>query len=243
MKSDILEKIGLSKNESKIYMALVKLGSASVNEISKIADVHRVNIYDTLERLQEKGLVASVMKSNKKYFEAASPEVIRKLAEEKEKQISEVKSMFPILMEEYKSSKKRQEVHSFKGLLGIKTVLKDILDTKPKELLNFASTRGLYVLAPTAYEIFEEQRIKNKIFMKVITSSTAKRVLPRQKLQEFRFLEEDFNHSSSTLVYANRVAIFMWTEDPIVILIESAELAESYRNYFYSLWARSKKDN
>jgi sugar-specific transcriptional regulator TrmB len=243
MNAELLEKVGLSKNESKIYIALVKLGSASVNQISKVADVHRVNIYDTLERLQEKGLVASVMKSNKKYFEAASPEVIRKLAEEKEKQIAEVKNMFPRLMEEYRASKKRQEVHSFKGILGIKTVLKDILDTKPKEVLNFASTRGLYILSPTTFEIWESQRIRNKILMKVITSSIIKKTIPRKKLQQFRFLKEEFNHASSTLVYANKVALFMWTEDPIVILIESVELAESYRNYFYSLWARAKKDN
>ena len=76
MNPENLELIGLGKNESKTYIALVKLGSASASQISKQAEVHRVNIYDTLEKLQKKGLIASTIKSNKKYFEATHPKII-----------------------------------------------------------------------------------------------------------------------------------------------------------------------
>lgn len=241
MESWLLEQLGLSKNEAKVYIALLKLGSASVNQISKKADVHRVNVYDTLERLQEKGLVASIVKVNKKYFEAASPKIIKKLIENKEKEIKEAKKLFLNLEELYRSSKKKQEVHVFKGILGINTVFKDILNTKPKEVLDLGATKGFPFFKPLHFEIWESQRIKLKIPMKIITSEHVRKQIPRKRLQEIRFLEKQFNNFSSTIIYENKVAVFMWTDDPIAILIESKELAESYENYFNLLWKLAKK--
>lgn len=240
MNSEILEKLGLSKNESKVYLTLVKFGSASVSEIAKKTDVHRVNIYDTLERLQEKGLVASITKANKKYFEAASPELIKNMVEEREREIQEVKELLPTLISTYKSIKK-QEVHVFKGILGLKTIFKDVLDTKPEEVLDFGATKGLPFFLPTHFKIWDSQRIKLKILLKIITSEQIRKTIPKKRLQKIRFLEKQFNNFSSTLIYNDKIAIFMWTDDPLAILIESKELAESYRNYFYSLWEMAKK--
>ena len=236
MDSVKLESLGLSKNESKVYLALIKLGSASVAQISKIADVHRVNIYDTIERLKEKGLISSTIKVNKKYYEPASPENIKVLLDEKQEEINQIKQDLPNLIKIFNDSKNKQEIHSFKGIQGIKTALKDVLDTKPKEILNFGSTGGLLVKSQVNFDIWESQRENKKIPMKIITSNLAKQVAPKKKYQEIKFLEKEFANFTSTIVYADKVGIFMWTEEPIAVLIESKELAGSYKNYFYSLW-------
>jgi len=239
MDSVTLETLGLTKNEAKIYLALLKLGSASVSQIAKIAQIQRVNIYDTLERLKDKGLISSVLKSNKKYFEASSPENIKQLLEEKEKQIKQVRESFPQLIQIYNESNK-QEVHSFKGIPGVKTVLKDILDTKPKEILNFGSTSGLAAKSPINFDIWESQREKLRMPMKIITSSSIKKTIQKKKYQEIKLLGNQFNSFSSTVVYENKVVILIWAEEPLAILIESKETADSYRNYFYSLWKQTK---
>jgi len=46
MENTELEKIGLSPNEAKCYLALLKEGSASANEISRRSGIHRVSVYD-----------------------------------------------------------------------------------------------------------------------------------------------------------------------------------------------------
>ncbi len=236
----LLENLGLTKNEAKIYLVLVRIGSASVNEIAKKVDVHRVNIYDVLESLQKKGLISSIIKTNKRYFEAASPELLKKKLEEKEKEIQETKNLLPNLINSYNSSKK-QEIHIFKGVLGLKTVLKDILNIKPDEILDFGATKGLPFFLPTYFKIWDSQRIKFKIHLKIITSEKIKKTIPKKKLQEIRYLEKQFDNFSSTLIYENKMAIFMWTEDPFAILIESKEISDSYKNYFYSLWKIAKE--
>lgn len=59
-------------------------------------------------------------------------------------------------------------------------------------------------------------------------------------LTEYRFLDNEYPVPSSTLIYGNKVTLYIWTSDPLVIDIESAEAAESYRSYFEALWQIAK---
>ena len=56
MYQEILEGLGLSPNEAKIYETLVERGESSVSEISVAAKIHRRNTYDAIQRLINKGL-------------------------------------------------------------------------------------------------------------------------------------------------------------------------------------------
>jgi len=61
MHRQILEEIGLSPNEAKIYETLLSSGEVGVSDISLKANVHRRNVYDALNRLVEKGLVYRIL--------------------------------------------------------------------------------------------------------------------------------------------------------------------------------------
>ena len=54
----VLFEAGLTVNEAKVYIALLERGSSAVNDITKASGVHRVNVYDVIERLQTKGLIS-----------------------------------------------------------------------------------------------------------------------------------------------------------------------------------------
>ena len=49
MNEDILEEIGLSPNEAKIYTTLLGLGLSTVTSISNKCKLHRANVYDSLK--------------------------------------------------------------------------------------------------------------------------------------------------------------------------------------------------
>ena len=51
---EVLEQIGLSRNESKAYLALLELGSTSAGRVAKKTRLDRANIYDSLEKLKLK---------------------------------------------------------------------------------------------------------------------------------------------------------------------------------------------
>ncbi|MFH1211984.1 MAG: helix-turn-helix domain-containing protein, partial [Candidatus Woesearchaeota archaeon] len=69
MENAVLREIGLSKNECRVYLSLIKLGSGTVQEISKKSNVHRANVYDVLNKLMEKGLVSYIIKKGKRLYQ------------------------------------------------------------------------------------------------------------------------------------------------------------------------------
>ena len=64
MEEELLAEFGLTRNEIRVYLTLLKMGSALAGEITEKTGIHRRNIYDSLERLQEKGLVSFVIINN-----------------------------------------------------------------------------------------------------------------------------------------------------------------------------------
>ena len=70
---DCLKSLGLTKYEALVYIALLKLVSATASEIHEISDVPRASVYPVIDQLLDKGLV-SVSQSAPKRFAAISPE-------------------------------------------------------------------------------------------------------------------------------------------------------------------------
>ena len=87
MNERILQEAGLTKGESKVYLALVLLGESSVTPIAREAKVSLSKIYEILENLIKKGLVSSIVKNNVKHFSAAEPERILDYLEKKKEDI------------------------------------------------------------------------------------------------------------------------------------------------------------
>ena len=68
MDTKLLEEIGLTKTEIKLYLALLKLGQSTTTGIVREAQVHASKVYEFLDKLIQKGLVTYVIKANKRYF-------------------------------------------------------------------------------------------------------------------------------------------------------------------------------
>ena len=73
MYEELLREIGLSVNEARVYEALLELGESSVQDISLKSKVHRRNVYDSINKLIEKGLASEVIIKSQKNFKATHP--------------------------------------------------------------------------------------------------------------------------------------------------------------------------
>jgi sugar-specific transcriptional regulator TrmB len=241
----ILEKAGLAGNEAKVYLALLELGSALAGEITKKSGVNRTNVYDALDKLTEKGLVSYVIQANRKFFEAVSPGRIVKYLEEKEKDIRKrkelVNSALPELELKRKLSREPQEATIYKGKKGLKSIAEDILKTK-KELLVFGA-EGKFVDLFTHYaQQWHMRRGKLKIPVKIIYNERirAKKSKAKFPILKMRFNSNVYETPATTWIYGNKVAIIVWSDQPIATLIRSKEVANSYRQFFNILLKDSK---
>ena len=240
-----LESAGLSGNEIKVYLSLLDLGSALAGEITKRCGVNRTNVYDSLDRLTERGLVSYVIKANRKYFEATNPERIIKYLDEKEQEIQHKKdsitSILPELESRRKLSREPQEATIYSGRRGLKSVAEEVLKTK-KEMLAFGA-EGKFVKLFTHYaEQWHMRRGKLKIPVKIIYNEKIRKTKSKAK---FPILQMKFNSTihdtpSTTWIFGDKVAIIVWSEQPVVTLIRSKEVAKSYQQFFDILWKDSK---
>ena len=114
----ILNELGLSVNESKIYLSLLYLGSSTVGSISHhetTKGVHRTNIYEALERLKKKNLVCIVPHAKKSVYEATNPELLVQMLETKKAHLETVMPRLKLA----KQLSKKSSAHVFEGVTAL----------------------------------------------------------------------------------------------------------------------------
>ena len=101
METKILEHIGLTHNESIVYLTLIKEGISKSGEILKNSGLNSGKIYEILESLKKKGLISESVINNIKNYTAAPPsqilEYLNKQKEELEKDEQTIKEAIPEL--------------------------------------------------------------------------------------------------------------------------------------------------
>ena len=231
MDKDILKQVGLSEQEADIYLALLRLGSVVVSKISQETGLHRSNLYDTLEKLQNKGLVSYIVRNNIKYYQATHPD--RLVSNLKEK-LENVKRIVPELIDLTKLPKEETQVEIYKAKEGIKTIFKDIVNSGDDYCVYGAAEKFEELLPVYSKQFFRqvnEKKIKEMIIFKESTKTDIKTVKGK-----YRFISDKYVVPTSFNVYGNKVALFIWSLPMYVILISNKDIANTYRNYFKFLW-------
>ena len=103
MQTNILEELGLTKNESTIYLFLLKVGETTTGSIIKETGIANSRVYESLSSLISKGLVSYNIQKDGKHFQAASPSKFSEIEEQRKKKIQE---MLPQLNSMMNSSQK-----------------------------------------------------------------------------------------------------------------------------------------
>ena len=231
-----LQTIGLSEGESKIYLALIKLGVSTATQITREVKIHRTNVYDFLEKLLAKGLANYVIKRGVQHFKATHPNKLHDYIEEKENVVS---TILPGLKELAKFSKDELNVEVFEGVEGVKTLLKDVLrEGKDHVIMGIDETMFQEKLGPFMDWYFKEEK-KIGFVERILTRDDVEFVYEYQTAI-YRYLPADSFNPTPTYVYGDNVAILIW-EPFSVIRIKNAQLADSYTKYFEILWKTAKE--
>lgn len=233
----LVEELGLSRNEAKVYTALLHLGSVPVGKIASESKIHRTNVYDTLDRLIEKGLVSYVQKDDVKHYQATEPDNLFSIIREKE---ARLQSLLPQL--HFSQRAKKSTVHVYEGKTPIKNMLNRFLEQgKPIDV--FGIPKEVPEILKHFLPGFHARRVKKEIPMRHIYNLDAiERInhLNTLPCTEARSLPKSYDSPVSTLIAGDLVVLTLFSQDLLVILIESASLARSYRNYFNLLWKLAK---
>ena len=236
MNIEVFKQFGLTHNEALIYQALLELGQSLAGQISRKTGLHRRTVYDTAEMLIQKGLIGYILKNNRRFFEAASPEKFLDIIKEKENLINNSLSEMMLL---YTKTQEKQETNFYKGKQGLKTVMEDQLKQGTKEILILGASPLAYKILEFYFKWFDVKRCKQKIKARIIFNKSDKK--PRIPLAEIKYLPKKYTSPLAVNIYRDKVAIILWSKDnPIAIVIKNKDVSEGYKKYFELMWRIAK---
>jgi len=232
--------LGFSTNEAKVYLALVKLGSGTTSDITKESGVHRVNTYEIIDKLVNKGLVSSLKKATKTIYSVGDPKNILRFIEQKEEI---AKQLVPELSGLYNIKRRQEEVFYFTEPEGIITAYYMMLDEKVPVMYGLGVTGLLRKALRHRHERFNADRIAAGVKCKGLyyESVRAEKEKIKEKLFEIRYLPDSFKTPATVDIAGNVVCILLAADPPRVIVIRNKQIAEAYKNYFDFMWKFAKK--
>lgn len=231
---------GLDKNEISVYLTLLKTGSLKANDLARITKLPRTFVYEVLKALIEKGLASYAIKSGTKFFEAANPNKLKSILEEKQHKLQDI---MPELENITKIVFEKPSVELYEGREGIKTLLEGILRGKPKSIMYAYANNKLFERLEFYFPNFVKRRIKNKIYAKIIQQKTFALLKARKndslELREMRFFPITFK--TSVFIYGDMVTFITLEEDNFIgVKIKNKTIAETQKQVFAQLWRLAK---
>lgn len=241
----ILEEIGLSKNEIKVYLALLKLGKTTSWKLTAETGIQVSALYYCLDNLIKKGLVSYVIIANKKHFQAAQPEQLINLLDDRKKQIE---TILPELKELQKESEERIQTNVYEGFKGFKGIYDRLLKVMKKgetyyvfgaRQIGDKTNESVSFMITNFHKKRGKQGIKVKIIFNKDIEEEVKKVAKEFKYMDFRF--SDTKTNSYVVLYDNRIINFLYIDRLIAIETISKDVYDSYKNFFEEMWKIAKK--
>lgn len=242
MDTSILEDLGLTGAEIKVFLTLLELGSISAGPIVEKSGLQNAVVHRAFHSLIEKAIVTYVLEGKKKYYQAINPKLLIDFIEEKKERLQEI---LPKLLEKQKLAKKKPEATIYRGIRGIKELLNQMLETDTKEYFSYGGPqKSNDLLGEYFWASFHNKRIKKKINGKLLFHSSLKtwgNKLNKKALTNVRYTDKNFEELTETVICRNRVGIIIWLDKPYGFLIEEEIAARSYKKFFDLLWGIAKK--
>ena len=242
MRTDLvptLETLGLTKIESKVYLALLENGNQAAGTITKATGVHRRTVYDAISRLIEKGLVSYIQTNTTKRYQAAHPERLQELQNEK---IGELQKSMPLLETLFDTQPSRHETVFFRGKKGLKALFDDQLRQAGSVFMLGATPVAVEQLK-YYFPHFDRERVKRKITVRMLFDQRGKgqAYIAKIPLSSSRWINLGKAEDVVTCVYGDTVSIISFGDNPFGILIREAAVAKRYAATFELLWRVAKK--
>ncbi|MBI2572458.1 hypothetical protein HYV86_01250 [Candidatus Woesearchaeota archaeon] len=245
MDASILEKIGLTKNEAKLYLALLEMGCTAAGPLIKRMGMHRALVYELLDLLIQKGIVSYVIAANRKLFQAEDPQRLVEFVTSKKDELTDqeqqLEKLLPSLRAHRKLAAQDQEGSVYKGKKGIKAVFEDMLRIKKPWHVFGATGQFKEYFGPYFLNLHKRRSIQN-IPLKIIFRESVRSQQREKELAkaQIRYLPVKYLTPSTTFVYGDTVAILIWDVEPMAFVIRSKSVAQSYLAFFEILWENAR---
>lgn len=245
-----LNDLGLSADQSELYLYLHLLGPSSVVSLSKAIGSGRTRLYPLLEKLSEKGLVVVHDKHYGTTYEALSPQSLEFLVHEHETKAIKLRNELNDIQHSITALSagitKSSRVVEYKGVDGLKQINFNLTKAdKEYRVFEVAHLDEYEVLPKSFVQRMRETYISNKLLGYDLTNNKNARFVnhqldPEHKYQKLCYVAPDiFEIKIETYIYNDCIAYLQYEENNIFgVEIYNANLAQQQKQLFDLLWCQ-----
>ncbi len=236
-----LKKLGFEGHQAEIYLALVDLEQCGAGDLIKKTGLHRNIVYETLDRLIAKRLVLKVILKNVFQYRITDP---NRIIEEQKTNLVLAESIIPNIK---KRAENKSDIMVWDGLEGFRNFRMHCIESlKPGGTLYVFGavdgSRWSELMGPLL-KTTEKLRLKKKITYKLISYKRDlydESMVKNNQLYDIRIIENNFNPPANVIFWEDNVAMQIYEEPISVIEIKNKALAQTYENYFETMWRIGK---
>jgi len=245
---DKFTELGLKKRSTSVYLALLKLGETTANQIAKEAGVERTTVYNILKELGNKQLLTESRVGKRITYVAEPPEFLCQMLEG---QLEIAKSILPFLLKVQGKTKERPIIRYYNNRDSILKAYKETLECKDKIHRNFAYVPFVEeLLGNTFINRYTEDRIKNNIITKSLRVKFKNNELihnwylkdkNKDVRRETKYIDVPFITEGFIKIYDDVVLLIKLQSKPFMVMIKSSDIANMIKVLFDIIWEKASK--
>ena len=237
---EVLENMGLSSSEIRLYLSLLKRGVSTSGPLIVDTGMQSSVVHRIMKSLIAKGLVSYVTISNNRHYQAATPHDLVSFLDNKKKQLLEV---LPKLQAISAGAEHRNNVEMFLGKKAVFSLLNTLVESGKKgdeycsfSLIDVHDSEDVVRF----YKQFNLRRREKYLDVKVLANERVKELYEKHYsldlLMKANVRYSSFNFPQGLIIFLNRVIFLNWGEQPMAIMVTSDKMAEQYRTFFLDFY-------
>lgn len=246
----LVKPYGLSAEESRIYLHLLKQGVLTALELSRQLHMGRTKVYRILDDLKQKQLVEYQVHTRGLKFGAAHPKKLKQIVTQKQGEVETLKQGLPDLVRQLTSLIPQDQdggkVLYYEGVRGLEQVSYNI--TKAKDQLRvFEMEHMSDFLDENLAEDIRRQLVKQQVLTRDLTNKKTFEGFTQVKemissYSQFRYIDpQQLEIKFETLIYNDVYATYTYQDDQIFCVeIYNSQLAEMQKQLFDFIWQQAQ---
>lgn len=244
MSEQILKKIGLNEEESKIYLFLISNPKKTLTDLSKELSINRPKLYKVLPSMQEQWLISKVLIWKRIYFIAENPKIFNTYLDNIKKDFEDY---IPVLESQFSNNFSKPIFKHLSWKSWIRNIFLDIWNTLNKwdVFYRYSSRNNVNKTSidKKEYDKYKKLRDEKKLERMVITNDYLNNLKENKLDKEVVIVPKNFDifeDNITKIIYANKVAIIDYNSEESFI-IESYIFANFEKKLFKLLFNFLKK--
>lgn len=232
----ILQNLGVSEDEARVYVALLRLGGTRASSIAKDVGMKRTTIYPILQSLARAGLVNVYFRTSQRFYYAQRPVTV---AAQFHKKIEAFENIIPSLLALEKKQVQMIGLRFIETKEELQNFYRSILaEYKNKNYRIISSAAGWQGVDPEFFIQYRKDRGRANIRTQLLLTADSAAINPTDPalLREYKYLPAEYSFDSTIDIFDDKILIVSPELSSLAVVIAIPAMVGVFRSVFDILW-------